>query len=139
MALQPAGLEQVARAHQDLDAVDRLDEEVAGTHLQGTAADLDVHVGGDHADRQHVRLGQPGAQRREDVEAITRGHVQVEKDEVRWLARDLFLDRVRVGDADDVLVVAGGQDLREQQQVDALVVQGEDLHLVELGVHRVFI
>mmetsp|Transcript_10422 Transcript_10422/g.42406 ORF Transcript_10422/g.42406 Transcript_10422/m.42406 type:complete len:382 (-) Transcript_10422:962-2107(-) len=126
----PREREQVAGAGRELDAIDRLGQEVIGPAGQGAVAGVLVGVGRDHQHRQLV-TARAGAQPLHQLDAIQARHPVVQHDQVGPLLP-------RPGEAGLGIVERHGLAARdafeqclEQRQVDGVVVDD----LGHLGRH----
>jgi hypothetical protein len=113
-ALQAARLEQVADAEEDLDAVERLGDEVAGAETERAAARRRGVVGGEDEDR-HAGAHDPLEQR----EAVDLGDLEVEHDEIGVDELEHVLGLA--GDARHAhVLVAGGEHARTAGRLSSL-------------------
>ena len=126
LAVQRAGLQQVTDAQHDLDRVERLGPDVAGTQLQGALLDGRVPVARDDEHRQLPDGGQQVLHQLEQGEAVEPGHVQVEDEQVGLVLAQQPHHLERIDGGVDARVAAAVEQARQQRQVLALVVDDED-------------
>ena len=129
---EPDG-QQVAYAQQDLIDVDRLRDEVVGARTERGLDSGVALVGGEHENRDEVRRRHPAAQGLQEFDATDVGHVQIEEDEIGFPI-PARLERVhRIGEAPYVGVSRLAQNLEDERDVQAVVIDDHDAGLRHLG------
>ena len=118
-------IQQVAHPHQQLGAVERLGQVVAGPGTQGFKQVLLAMLG--RQDHDRWQQGRPqGLELLHDLKAIQVRHVQVEQDEVGLCVLIQADHPARVFHQHQLLIALHAQHLVEQLQVDWFVVHGHD-------------